>query len=383
MDRGEAVIEREDAPSPPAAAGEPTVPAADPRANWLQAISSTNNRVLTRVAGALAYLLLALMILLELRVAERIPSIPYYYLLPIWLLAWFRGWRSALWAAGAAFLLPLVRLVWSGAPVSRLPTIHLARLLTLIVGVLIARAVNTASRMLQFVHRGAAHRASQRPRRIGARLLVVPLLDTEDRRELADLGPGLVPIYLHPGMAFGSASHPTTQMCLQLLEGCLQSGASVLDVGTGTGILALAAAKLGAARVHAIDHNPAALQVARKNLAANGVEDKVSVQLGSLEDLEPQHPQRATDGLRGSSQSRPPAAGSQYDLIVANVLTGVVQELIETQLGRLLAREGVLIASGIRSGELEMIEAALLEQGLQVDQSLQEAGWCALAARRQ
>ncbi|MDR7426786.1 MAG: 50S ribosomal protein L11 methyltransferase [Armatimonadota bacterium] len=111
---------------------------------------------------------------------------------------------------------------------------------------------------------------------VGRRLWVVPTW------ERPDLPADAVPIRLDPGMAFGSGLHSSTQLCLQLLEEYLQPGWSVADVGTGSGILAVAAAKLGAARVLAVDHDPLAVEVARSNVAHNHVQQTVEVVLGDL-----------------------------------------------------------------------------------------------------
>ena len=304
-----------------------------------------------------------------------------YYLLPISLLAWFRGFRSAVLACGVTFVVTLAPSFLGGTRASGSATVFLARLLTFVVGAFIARGLSIARLTLDFVYQGAAWRAVQNPERIGARLLVFPAQEAGDQRETTEYGPEILPLYIQPGMAFGTASHPTTRMCLELLEQYMRIGVEVLDVGCGTGILAIAAAKLGAVRVHAIDIDPGAIQVARTNLALNQVSDKVTLLHGSLEAVNAENLRGACDIPDNSSPAHPSSARNQFDLILANLLAGVINELILTELPQLLGREGVLIASGVRSSELEPIQTAILDSGLRLDQSAERDGWCALAAR--
>ena len=322
------------------------------------------------------------MVLLEFRLAGGVPSIPAYYLLPISLLAWFRGWRPAVLVGSVAFVVTLTHSFWNGTEASGLVTVFLARLLTFAVGALIARGLSTARLMLDFFYRGAAWRTVQNPVRVGARLLVVPVLEAEVRGDGTEFGPDVLPLYIQPGMAFGTSSHPTTRMCLELLEQYMQAGVTVLDVGCGTGILAIGAAKLGAVHVHAIDIDSGAIQVARTNLALNQVSDKVTLQQGSLNVVNSEDIRGTFDIAENSSPAGPYSTKNQFDLILANLLAGVIKELIQTGISELLGREGVLIASGIRSNELESIQAAILGSGLGIDQSMEQDGWCALAARR-
>ena len=113
--------------------------------------------------------------------------------------------------------------------------------------------------------------------RVGQRIVIKPRWQEYEPR------PDDIVIELDPGMAFGTGLHPTTRMCLQALEEHLEPGARVLDLGTGSGILAIAAAKLGAGSVLALDNDPLAVKAVRANVQSNGVQDLVTVELGSLD----------------------------------------------------------------------------------------------------
>jgi ribosomal protein L11 methyltransferase len=212
---------------------------------------------------------------------------------------------------------------------------------------------------------------------------VVPILEIEDPGQAMELDPGVLPLYIQPGMAFGTASHPTTRMCLELLEQFMRSGATVLDVGCGTGILAIAAAKLGATRVYAIDTAARAIKLAHVNLAHNGLSDRVTLIHGSFDIFKPEVLLDSFNIADDSGSPATPPTGHRFDLILANLLAGVIKDLLQSGIPALLSPGGVLITSGIRSSELASVQAAIHEAGLRLDQSVEENGWCALAARRQ
>ncbi|MEA3377052.1 MAG: 50S ribosomal protein L11 methyltransferase, partial [Chloroflexota bacterium] len=153
---------------------------------------------------------------------------------------------------------------------------------------------------------------------IGERIVIQPSwLDYDPRSED-------IVIRLDPGMAFGTGLHPTTQMCLRALEEFVQPGAEMLDVGTGSGILAIAAAKLGARSVLAVDNDPQAVAVARSNVVGNDVGQRVCVERGSL-----------------------PEISGSYDLVVVNILARVIVELVEEGLSERMRPSAVLITAGI------------------------------------
>ncbi len=166
-----------------------------------------------------------------------------------------------------------------------------------------------------------------------------------------------VVIQLDPGMAFGTGLHPTTQMCLAALEKLVRSGAGVLDLGTGSGILAIAAAKLGARHVLAVDNDPQAVKVARDNVAANGVQEVVSVERGSLSKV-----------------------SASYDLVVVNILAKVIIEMAQEGLATRVRPGGVLIAAGIIADQAPKVVAALEQGTLTLTGQHQEGDWISLLA---
>jgi ribosomal protein L11 methyltransferase len=172
--------------------------------------------------------------------------------------------------------------------------------------------------------------------------------------------PEEVVIRLDPGMAFGTGLHPTTQMCLAVLEEVLRPGARVLDMGTGSGILAIAAVKLGAAHVLAIDNDPVAVKVARDNVAANGVQDSVSVMQGSLAEV----PDR-------------------YDLAVVNIVAKVIADMMKLGLVGRLSPGGKLIAAGIIADQAPEVITSMEQHGLALTEQRRNEDWvCLVAGKR-
>lgn len=147
---------------------------------------------------------------------------------------------------------------------------------------------------------------------------------------------GQLVIVLDPGMAFGCGTHPTTQLCLELLEKAVRPDDVVYDVGTGSGILAIAAVRLGAARVVSVDNDEVAVRVARENVALNGVEDAVTVSRGDL--------------LRDLTETA--------DVIVANIAADVIVSFAPEAAGH-LRPGGSFIAGGIAAQREAEVEAAL------------------------
>lgn len=159
-------------------------------------------------------------------------------------------------------------------------------------------------------------------------------------------------IKIDPGMAFGTGTHHTTNMCMARLEKVLPANAEVFDVGTGSGILAIAAALLGAKSVKAVDIDAVAVRVARENIADNGLEDKIEVKEGDL--------------LRGTE--------GQADVIIANIIADIIIMLLKDIPGK-LQDDGIFLASGIISDRRADVEAAAAEVGMKVDHVDEKGGW--------
>lgn len=194
------------------------------------------------------------------------------------------------------------------------------------------------------------------PLRVGRHLLIRPLwIDVE-------LAADDIEIALDPGMAFGTGAHPTTQLCLEALEDRVQPTQDVLDLGTGSGILAIAAAKLGARKVLALDTDAIAIEAARENAAANGVADKITAEHGSLAAIK--------------------TSAHRFDLVVVNILARVILKMTENQLGETVRPGGIAIFSGIIETQAAELEAALRQTGLQPCARRQRGDWVLIEAKR-
>ncbi len=169
-------------------------------------------------------------------------------------------------------------------------------------------------------------------------------------------GPQEIVLEINPGMAFGTGTHPTTALCIRMIERYLKPADAFLDVGTGSGILMMAAARLGAGRVRGVDNDPVATAVAEKNLTANGIRE-FAVNVGNL-----------VDGLKGT-----------FDVVVANILAEVILELLP-DVATVLEQSGVFICSGIVSTQQATVLAGLQKAGFEVLEVSDRAGWLAIAA---
>ena len=189
---------------------------------------------------------------------------------------------------------------------------------------------------------------------MGERLVIQP--SWEDYAPAAEE----VVLRLDPGAAFGTGTHPTTAMCLRLLEGLVRPDMTVFDVGTGSGVLAIAAKKLGAGAVTAVDYDVTALKVAEENIAQNGLTGAIAV---GQSDLWQNVPGRA-------------------DLVIANIIADIILRLFDGLNGH-LADGGRLLASGIIAGRAaEVIEGAA-RHGFKVLERRDEKEWVALVLGRE
>lgn len=173
--------------------------------------------------------------------------------------------------------------------------------------------------------------------------------------------PHEIVIELDPGMAFGTGLHPTTRLCLAMLEAYVIPGATMLDVGTGSGILAIGAVKLGAGRVDARDIDPLAVETAARNIAASGLRGNVQVTRGSVEVQESPQP---------------------FDLVTANIFADTIAELAPA-LAQHLKADGVLITSGILVERAHLVSAAMNAQGMVLVQQAREQDWLVMVYRRE
>jgi ribosomal protein L11 methyltransferase len=163
---------------------------------------------------------------------------------------------------------------------------------------------------------------------------------------------------LDPGLAFGSGLHPTTQLCIEILDDVVESRMRVLDIGTGTGILAISAAKLGAHYVLAVDTDADSIVAAGRNIRQNSVQDIVDLEHGSL---------AHTDGM--------------YDIVVVNILSHIIISMIEEGMAQRLNPNGILVVSGILIEQIDEVRSVIERNGLTVTEIRQRDDWAALIAK--
>lgn len=197
-----------------------------------------------------------------------------------------------------------------------------------------------------------------RPIEIGDRLLVLPAwVEPPDTQR--------IPLRIDPGMAFGTGTHPTTQLSLMLLEKYLQPGDTLMDIGCGSGILSIAGRKLGAAAAYGVDIDPDSVEIARQTAKDNQITENLRFEAGSVEDVR--------QGLFPISQA---------PVVIANILTHILIRLLDEGLGDLLAPGGVLLLSGILEEKLAEMQAALSKHNLEVIKQLMIEDWVGLAVVR-
>lgn len=183
------------------------------------------------------------------------------------------------------------------------------------------------------------------PVQVGRFVIAPPWTEIND-------APDRILIRIEPGMAFGTGTHETTRLCLAAI-GKHFNGGSFLDVGTGTGILAIAAAKMfPEARIDACDTDPHAIEIARENAKANGVADQIEFRVGSIEETT-----------------------SSADLVCANLTADVILQILPSLIGVIC---GKLILSGILETQIEQIETALRESGFSEIEVTQDGEWVAI-----
>ena len=199
------------------------------------------------------------------------------------------------------------------------------------------------------------------PMTVGEKLYIVP--EWERGKPVPE---GRTPVYLNPGLTFGTGSHASTQLCLTLLEGQLNQGDKVLDLGCGSGILSIAALNLGASRAVGVDIDPKAVDVAYENAGLNGIgRDRYTVRAGDV---------LSDRGLAAGLRQAGP-----YEMVLANIVADVIIPL-SAGVGTFLAPAGIFICSGIIDTRADEVQAALEKNGLRIIKRLEKDGWCAMVA---
>ncbi len=198
-------------------------------------------------------------------------------------------------------------------------------------------------------------KAYYKPLHIGKKMVIVPAWERYEE------APGEIIVRMDPGMAFGTGTHETTRLVIELLETYTKQGARVLDVGCGSGILAICAKKLGAAECKAYDIDPVAVRVARENIKDSG-EENVTCDVSDL-------------------LKQVDLTGGKYDLVCANIVADIIIRMAP-DVGAYMKDDAVLLASGIITERAEEVVGALVAQGLRVAECLDDNGWCALVVQK-
>ncbi|EMT50758.1 MULTISPECIES: 50S ribosomal protein L11 methyltransferase [Brevibacillus] len=193
-----------------------------------------------------------------------------------------------------------------------------------------------------------------KPVHVSDRMTIKPVWE-----EYQQKSPDEVIIEMDPGMAFGTGTHPTTILCLRALEKYLQPGDRVFDVGTGTAILSIAAVKLGAEHVLAMDLDEVAVRSAQANTELNGVDEKITVRQNNL-----------LEGVDGP-----------VDLVVANILAEIIVRFTD-DVYRVLKPEGTFIASGIIEAKAQEVKNAMAASGLEIVETIFIDDWVAITAKK-
>lgn len=197
-----------------------------------------------------------------------------------------------------------------------------------------------------------AWKSHYHPIQIGKRLMILPVWSQSPSGDRLH-------VILNPGMAFGTGTHPTTRLCLMALEDYLRSGQRVIDLGCGSGILSIAAARLGASHVQAWDNDAKAVDAARDNVRLNHLTKRITVEAGSLSELLEEIDHKA-------------------DLLVANITASVLEHMIVAGLVRAVKDGGIVILSGLLVAQIESLSAICDLHGLTHVETRVEEDWRAL-----
>lgn len=198
-------------------------------------------------------------------------------------------------------------------------------------------------------------KAYYKPLKIGERIVIVPAWEDYERQ------PEDVIVTMDPGMAFGTGTHETTRLVIGLLEKYTNQGQRVLDVGCGSGILAICASKLGAKECRAYDIDEVAVRVARENIVINGCENITCDQSDLLKQVE--------------------LEGGQYDLVCANIVADIIIRMLP-DVGKYMKNDAVLLASGIINERADDVMEAFDKFGFEIVEHVVDNGWCAFAIKK-
>ena len=201
-----------------------------------------------------------------------------------------------------------------------------------------------------------------KPLAVGEKIYVVPEWEKE-----SVLPEGKVPVWLNPGLTFGTGSHASTQLCLEGLEQAVQPGDKILDLGCGSGILSIAALCLGAEFAAAVDIDPKAVGVAYENAALNNIDkDRYDVRAGNV---------LSDKGLVAELMQ------SKYQVVLANIVADVIIPL-SVFAGDFMTEGGYFICSGIIDTRSDEVAVALKRNGFTIEEKKEKNGWCAFICRR-
>ena len=204
-----------------------------------------------------------------------------------------------------------------------------------------------------------AWKANYKPLKIGRNLIVLP----------AWVDPALaenrIPIIISPDMAFGTGTHPSTQLCMLALEKYGVNEMDVIDIGTGSGILSIEAAKLGAERILGVDNDPDAIPSAINNAALNGVADRITFEVGTHTDV-----LKRTDGLNQSPR------------VIANILSPILANMLSTGLSDLISPSGLLFLGGVLDYQAQSLADLARSLGLSLRETLQQEDWVVLVLHK-
>lgn len=193
-----------------------------------------------------------------------------------------------------------------------------------------------------------------KPFRLGKHIIIKPIWEEYSSAEKND-----IIVEMDPGMAFGTGTHETTSMCIELLEKYLNENACVFDIGCGSGILSIVAAKLGADHVIAVDLDSNAVEASKKNIALNQLQEKVRIFQGNLLDN----------------------ISEKADIVVANIIADVIIQL-SNSVPDYLKNEALFIASGIIKERKDEVISVLERNGFNIIEITEKGEWCALVAQK-